>query len=233
MDIRGKETVEAGGLNKALGEGHARNTNLIKARNAAAFAAQSQNFALESFSRESLRIKSAMDLKTGESYQRAVNKFALRYRMDNQFSMAVLNRFNLQTERVTKDMPEHLEKYCESAGGVAESGTTQMMTAFFDAVDAYLDQAEEALLQRANEFFDLAASELGYSEEMIASAKAHVVGTIESFFDQVDKAMAAMESFFLPQQTESLPPDANLIVPEIHDAYNSIPKEMPANIALA
>ncbi|UCG62493.1 MAG: hypothetical protein JSV52_04190 [Candidatus Zixiibacteriota bacterium] len=232
MNFSGKQTVEAGEGN-ALGDGHGRNASLVKARQARVVAAQSRNFALESFSRESLRIKRSMDLKTGEAYQRAVNRFSLRYRMDTQFSFALLNRFNVQTERFTEADPANVTDYVNTAGGVAEDGTSDMMAAFFDAVDAYLDQAEEALLVKANEFLDLAAEELGYSQDMIAAARGHVTGTIKSFFDQVDDAVAGLESFFLPQQTESTQPDEYIVMPTVSDHYGSPPKDEPANLALA
>ncbi len=230
MDITGKQTAETGGHKRGFGDGHLRETNLLKARSAANFAYHSRNFALESFSRETLRIQRSMDVKAGESYQRAVNKFALRYRMDDSFSFAMLNRFNVQTERMAQTDQANLEPYTESAGNVAAGGTAEMMAAFFDAVDAYLDQAEEDLLSRAGEFFALAAQELGLSEEALAFSRDQAVSTIESFFSRVNNALSGLKSHFIGESSSEQLAETEPILPEL---YEPVTVQNPTAIANA
>ncbi|UCE23825.1 MAG: hypothetical protein JSU74_11080 [Candidatus Zixiibacteriota bacterium] len=230
MDISGKQIVEAGGHKRGFGDGHLRETNLLKARSASNFTYHTRDFALESFSRETLRIQRSMDVKTGESYQRAVNKFALRYRMDDSFSFAMLNRFNVQTERMAQTDQANLEPYTESAGDVAECGTTEMMAVFFDAVDAYLDQAEQQLLSRADEFFTLVARELGFSEEALAFSRDQAISTIESFFTRVDEAVSGLESHFIGESSPELLPGSKPAVPEF---YEPVTEQIPSTVATA
>ena len=123
-----------------------------------------------------------------------------------------------------------------SAGNVAESGTTEMMSAFFDGVDAYLDGAEETLIAKAEQFFDLAAEQLGISEELVDFAKEQFVGTISSFFDRVDSAIDSLrevhgitaapkiEIIEPVEQTEALDAGNDLIPSIIAELEKEAPK---------
>ena len=129
--------------------------------------------------------------------------------LDNSFSFAFLDRFNIQTRDVAEQVPESLSSYLASAGNMAESGTSEMMAAFFDAVDGYLDEAEVTLADNVGRFFDLAAEALGFSGEMVDSAKVQLTETVASFFDQVETALASLQSRFLPPEAE-LPPGSGV-----------------------
>jgi hypothetical protein len=233
MDITAKTRLQVEGEQDAPAAGRLRHANVVQARNLQSFAAHNTNFALESFSRESLRIHRSMDVKSGEAYQRAVNKFALRFRMDNQFSFSLASRFNVQTEYFAESDPDNLEQYVTSAGAVAEKGTSQLMATFFDAVDAYLNRAEEQLLSRAEEFFQLAARDLGLSAETVAFARDHVTGTIASFFNRVDSALTALESHFRGEALESPSYDGALRVPALDQYYESPAAKWPSDVAVA
>ncbi len=225
--------VEESGSGQAQVKGHTRSSNLVKARQAQSFALQSRNFALESFSRESVRIQQSMDTKTRNKYGRAVNRFSLRYSMDSRFSFAYLNQFNVQTERMSQTSPESVSPYTESAGNVAEKSTPEMMAAFFNAVDAYLNDAEENLLARANKFFEMAAADLGFSENILNMARDHLTGTIDSFFNRVDEAVSGLASMFGAETPEAVAPEPVYVNPTGIDLYR-IGKEAPsANVAMA
>jgi len=228
MDFSGTRLQETRGSEIGLPDG-ANGTDLVRARGAAAFAARDRNFALESFSHESLKIKRTLNANASEHYQRAVNKFSLRFRLDNQFSFAYLNSFNAQTQKIVESQPQNVEEYCDAAGNVADKGSADMMAAFFDAVDAYLDQAEEHLLARAGEFFDLAAQELGLSDQALASRE-HLLNSIETFFDQVDDAVELLESKFL---APSEVPNAALPQPGTVELYTPAINEPPQHVAFA
>jgi len=72
------------------------------------------------------------------------------------------------------------------------------MAAFLDAVDGYLDDTAEAMLNKVSAFFDLAAEELGFSGDMVAQARESLTGTIEAFFQRVDEALAQLKSQYAP-----------------------------------
>ncbi len=225
--------VEESGGGQSQVKGHSHSSNLVKARQAQSFALQSRNFALDSFSREAVKIQRSMDTKTRDNYGRAVNRFSLRYSMDSSFSFAHLSRFNAQTEQIAQTNPENVSPYAESAGNVAEKGTPDMMAAFFDAVDGYLNDAEETLLSRANEFFEMAAADLGFSEDILSMARDHLTGTIDSFFNRVDKAVSGLASMFGAETPEAIAPDPVYVDPAGIDLYR-IGKEVPsANLATA
>jgi len=168
-------------------------------RQASKFLFQSRDFALESFYSEASRIRRSLQESVRGTHRRAVNKFAARFRLDNRFSFAHLERFNVQTERITNDMPDEVANYVGSAGEIASKGSAEIMATFFDAVDSYLEDTEEAVLEKVTAFFDHAAEELGFSGAMVEQARAHLAGTIESFFGRADSAMAELETRFIPE----------------------------------
>jgi hypothetical protein len=136
--------------------------------------------------------------------------------MDTQFSFAHLQRFNVQTEQVAAARPGDVAGYVGSAGQVAEAGSGQMMSAFFGAVDSYLGESEQAILDKVTAFFDAAAEALGFSGAMVEQARTHLTDTISGFFDRVETALAGMEARFVPQVEIPIPeviPD----LPEIID----------------
>jgi len=161
------------------------------------FAMQDKNFALQAFQREAGQIKRTLRINNVEGHTRSVKKFALRFSSDSSFQFASLQRFNVQTRQVSEDEPSRLGDYLEAAGSMAEKGTNEMMAAFFNAVDTHLEGAEDRLIAQANAAFDLAASELGFSQELVDFARDNLVGTIEGFFNRVEAAVESLESRFV------------------------------------
>ncbi len=199
FDIKSSEIIETNMAEQTDGRTMAKSKMKNKSRLAGAFGAQSRNFNIESFYNESTKMSSSMKSESVDGYRRTVNKFALRYRMDSKFSFQFANKFNVQTKQISESDPSNLDNYINSAGNVAQSGSTEMMATFFDTVDGYLNAAESDMLSKAQEFFDLAVNELGFSEEAVTMVKDQLVDSIESFFGRVDDAVSIMASQFVPQ----------------------------------
>ena len=184
------------------------------ARQAAALAYQSKNFALQSFYKESTDVRASLQQNAQGAYRRAVNQFALRYRLDNQFSFGSLQKFNVQTQQVAAQNPEAVEGYANAAGDLALNGSSDLMSTFFDAVDSYLGDSEAALTDKITAFFDQAATELGFSEDQIAAVKDHLTDTISGFFDRVQAALSQVKTAFAPSVTPIAP---EAVVPDPQD----------------
>ena len=197
-----KAAYENGEASNSLTD-HLKGRNVNNMNQAGAFMANSRDFKVQSFYKEASSIKNSFDVKNNNGYSRVVNKLAMRYSLDSSFSFANLERFNVQANRVADQAPESLEDYFSNTGNLADTGSNELMATFFDAVDSYLDQTESNLLDKTVAFFEQAASELGFSEPMIAIAKNHLVSTIEGFFDRVDAAINKLESVYAPEQIET------------------------------
>ena len=175
------------------------------------YKAAGDNFAVESFTREAHRIqRSSLNLNKN-GHQLAINRFAMRYSLDSRFSVANLNRFNLQTKQMADQAPDAVNQYVDSAGQVAQNGSTDMMATFFDTVDSYLNQAEDRLVENAQAFLDAAAKELGFSDQTVSMAKDQLVGSIQNFFDRVDSAISQLQAKYAPETTT---PDAPAAAPD-------------------
>ncbi|MEW6411196.1 MAG: hypothetical protein AB1483_01845 [Candidatus Zixiibacteriota bacterium] len=233
MDFKGHQLTQTDQPSELTDGQQVRAKNSVRAQNAASFAAQSRNFELDTFSDEASKIKHSMNSNSSRNFSNTVKKFSLRYRMDTQFSFAFLNKFNVQTSKMAETDPQNLDPYVTSAGNVAEKGTPEMMATFFDAVDAYLNQAEEQLLAKANEFFDFAVSELELSGELVDLAREHLTGSIASFFSRVDEAVGAIKSKFVP--TSAAEPVTKIEVGPAQELelLDSIVDENPPQLATA
>jgi hypothetical protein len=167
-----------------------------------AMAYRSRNFAMDSFYKEALKVRRSLDESVQDSHRRTTNRIALRYQVDNKFSMAFADRFNIQTKQVAEQAPDAAKAYVDSTGELAAKGSSDLMATFFDAVDSYLNGAETKLTQNVASFFDKAAAELGFSGELVDAAREHLTGTIGQFFDRVQTALASVEAKFLTVTTD-------------------------------
>jgi len=197
FDISGGQVVETN-MAEDGGTQVTKQQSAASSRQAAALAYQSKNFALQSFYKESTDVRQSLKETAQGAYRRAVNKFALRYRLDNQFSFGYLQKFNVQTQQVAAQNPDAVEGYANAAGDLALKGSTDLMASFFSAVDGYLSDSEAALTEKITQFFDQAARELGFSDEQIAAVKDHLTDTISGFFDRVQAAVDKVELAFAP-----------------------------------
>ncbi len=133
-----------------------------------------------------------------QSYQVAVNRVSLRYKTDAQFSFSNFSRFQSHVEQLNGEKPESVEPYSSQVGALAQNAPNEVIGQFFDTVDGYLQNKEDALIENAGRFFDTAAESLGLSAEAVESAKASVTNRIESFFDSVENNLNGLESSFKP-----------------------------------
>ncbi len=210
------------------------NKSFGRAGMAQKFAANSRNFALNSFYKEATQIGRSSKVIDNGTHRMTINKIGLRYKLDSNFSFSFLNKFNVQTEQMALRSPEAVNNYISSAGNVAESGTSEMMASFFGAVDGYLNQAEQDLINRAGEFFDLATEELGFSGEIVQFAKENFVATISGFFDRVDTAIAELSSQYAPQVGFSTPvTESAAEVPIPKDDFNPAVQSDATQLATA
>lgn len=196
--LKGYQKVETN-MTDETGDYRNRSYSASKSRSSGALAAQTKNFALQSFYNEASKVRRSLTESVRGDHRRSVNKFAVRYRLDNQFSMAFANRFNVQTQQVAEQAPDAVGSYVNSAGNIAAGGSTELMSTFFDAVDGYLSETEQGLLDKVTAFFDQAAAELGFSGDVVDMARDQLTGTITSFFDRVETALDGIEANFVSQ----------------------------------
>ena len=166
-------------------------------------AAQDRGFRTEGFYREASQIRRSLHVSVQGRHRLATNKLALRYRLDSGFKFAFLDRFNVQTKQMAGVESSQVGGLIDSAGAIAQKGSPEMMAAFFDAVDQYLDQSGKALTAQTSSKFQMAAHELGFEGELVDSARDKLVSTVERFFDRIEVAMDKLEARVLPVETSS------------------------------
>lgn len=225
MHAEGRQVVESsvsGESDSSGSEFRLKERSSVSARSARQFGYQDDNFAMNAFSRESANIRRSLDVKVHDNHRRAVNKISMRFRLDSTFSFAQATRFNVQTNRVAEQTPEAVGQYLDTAGKVAASdASSDLLTGFFDAVDSYLDDSEQALLDNVTAFFDAAAEELGFSSGLVDVAREKLTQSITSFFDRVETALDSVASQFTSTSSvpdvqpprESVTPLANIPAP--------------------
>jgi len=212
LAFNGSQTVRTSGDDNAPAP-TAQQRSLDGSSQAASFSKHSENFALEGFYKEAASVRRSSKVINSAAHRMTVNKFASRFQMDSRFSFSFLERFNEQTEQTAVNNPNEVNRYIQSAGDIAETGTPELMAAFFDGVDGFLNGAEEALTARATAMFNEAAAELGFEGEMVDFARDQFVGTIDRFFDRVESAITAIRSQFEVPEPNALINEP--IVPEV------------------
>ncbi|HWR82821.1 MAG TPA: hypothetical protein VN285_05935 [Candidatus Deferrimicrobium sp.] len=236
FDISGRQVVET---NQPLPEGETlapmptQQHSLLKARQAQHIGIQSRNFHLQAFYREAIDIKNSLHTSEQDGYRRTVNKFAYRFTMDSRMHFEFLQRLNVQTQDVAEQMPQSLGEYLTSAGTAAEKAAPELMAAFFDAVDAYLEGAEAQIIERVQQFFDMAAENAGFTSGLAEETYNHLVQSIESFFNQVDESLASLQSrFALPETVQpTLPINEPTVLPA--EFYEPAVTEASKQVAVA
>lgn len=127
-------------------------------------------------------------------YQLAVNSFALRYNSDAQFSFSHFSRFNTQVTTLGETDSAAVDSLTSSAGDLAGFASNNLMESFLDSVDAYLGSSEADLLEKIDQFFEVASAELGLSSDAIAQVKQQLSATVENFFDKVESSISALKT---------------------------------------
>ena len=206
LQLDGHQTLRTKGEMSGADQGQNRNSvqnfqaNALKLRT---IASQDRGFQTEGFYRESSQIRRSLHTSIQGRHHLATNKLALRYRLDSGFKFAFLDRFNVQTKQMAGAESSQVGGYVDSAGAVAEQGTPEMMSAFFDAVEQYLDQSEKSMSTQTSARFRMAADELGFEGEVVDTAREKLVSTVERFFDRIEIAMDKLEEKFVPVNTST------------------------------
>lgn len=172
-------------------------------------ATQDRGFQTEGFYREASRIRRSLHVSVQGRHRLATNKLALRYRLDTGFKFGFLDRFNVQTKKMAGVDSSQVGGFVDSAGAIARKGSSEMMAAFFDAVDQYLDQSEQTISAQTSAKFQMAAHELGFEGELVDNARDKLMSTVGRFFDRIEMAMNKLEARILPAQTSSELPDGS------------------------
>ena len=220
FDISGKESIKTNvgdESTKVIGRQRA----MANARQLSQFAAQGSDFDMATFSREALKVRRSLKVDVHKNHSRAVNKFALRYRLDNRFAMGFANRFNVQTQQVAERAPDTVARYLDTAGDLALKGGNQTMAAFFDAVDGYLGETKAQVSDLVNTFLRQAAEELGFSDSAVEATASQLTDSIESFFTRVAAAVDGIENRFIAGPSDSTPPASDSTVPLAADSPES------------
>ncbi|MDD3731617.1 MAG: hypothetical protein PHU88_04500 [candidate division Zixibacteria bacterium] len=221
FDVTGRQTVETNLTDDSVAQKlTAHNQCAVKGRQVGQFRVQGRDFSLQAFLKEAADIHRSLKVDIQDNHRHAVNRIALRYRLDNRFSFALAEKFNVQTRQMTGEIPDTLSSYFDTAGDIAEKGTPAMMAVFFDAVESYLNQTEEKLTANIDSFFNAAASELGFSGDLVTAASSQLRTVIENFFDWVTAAVTSLESKLMPHYSS---PTATALTVYPTMADNSIP----------
>ncbi len=169
-------------------------TNSVGAEKAGHYQRQAAGNQFENLLKQASRTNQKLPSGNRFGYQLAVNSFALRYSADAQFSFSHFSRFNTQVTALGETDSAAVDSLTSSAGDLAEFASNNLMESFLDSVDAYLGDSEANLLEKIDQFFEIAASELGLSSDAIAQAKEQLSATVENFFDKVESSINALKT---------------------------------------
>ncbi|MEE8576186.1 MAG: hypothetical protein V3T31_02925, partial [candidate division Zixibacteria bacterium] len=143
----------------------------------------------------------------------------------NSFSISLAERFNIQTQQLAVDQPNSVGSYMDNVSNMAAGSSTELMATFFNSVEAYLGSSEEAITAQTEQFFAMAAEELGFSEATTEAAKAQLTSQIENFFDRVEQAISTLSEQYLPAgASEPIPEEIPVTQPDLA----TIDKAMPS-----
>lgn len=151
---------------------------------------------INTFQQESSRVRRGIMHQLRDGHRVATNNLAMRYRMDTKMDVASLYQFNRQADVLAQTGSPAMESYLDSAGKVASGGSVGMIGQFFDMVEKHLASSEQNISAQAEQMFDTATSELGFSGSLIDAAENRLMGNIEGFFDRVDSTMNRLETHF-------------------------------------
>jgi len=196
LSFSGEQVIETNMADQAQTAAAAGAYSASSSRQAQLFALNSRTFQAQGFSREANSVARSLNVTQRDTYRRVSNKLALRFQSDTRFGFSVLNRFNAQTRQVAQQTPDSLQGYLDNTSKLADTGSGNLMTSFFDAVDSYLDGAEDTIIRKVNDFFAMAGQELGFSEDLVNVAKDHMLESVDRFFNRVDEAMSKIAGYF-------------------------------------
>ncbi len=163
---------------------------------------KSRGFEAGMFYKESLKTKFRLHQEYKDGFLRVSRKMALKYTQDFRLNLRSMNMYNTQAE--TLDQSGNLDNYLTSAEAIIDSPqlSGNLINQFFEAVEGYLDGAEDQLIAKIESFFDSMASELGVGSGLLESSREILIDSVESFFDRVETAVSAVTARYMPDSVE-------------------------------
>ena len=195
-----------------------RSNQRLKSREFSAAMLRTRGFEADMFYRDSLKTSYKIRESYRNGFLKVSRKLHVRYTQDFGLNLRSLNLFNGQAEAL--DQAGNLDSYLGNTETLVDSPDTSgaLLEGFFDTVQAYLDGAEEKLLEKINSFFENLASEIGVETSSLQGAQEIMTASIGEFFDRVDGSIELTRNRYLPASEE--PP-----VPELPETPEEPPEE--------
>lgn len=189
------EALDQSNLNKNIGY-------RVNEKNARQIQLQSRQFKAESFYHESLSKRFQLDKSFSDGYLRISRKMSMRYTQDSSFSFSSLQKYSQQTEALEKT--GNAEQYLNTTEALVDNQDVSgaLIGEFFGMVDNYMDQAEDKLLNKIDDFFNDLNSQVGIEAKYTDRTKELLVSSVKSFFDKVEMAVNGVESRHIAPATD-------------------------------
>jgi len=213
VDLKAKakmqETIETNpGENKA-NKPTGFETTSIKTRQKQAMAIKmlARNFEVEMFSRESETTRFKMKKQYGDGFMRVSRKLAMRYSQDFSFNFKSLNLYNSQAAELEKT--GDIEGYINATESIVDNQqmTGELIGQFFGVVDEYLNNTEDKIIDKINNFFDNLSQQLGIESQYLDQSREVLINRVNVFFDKVEQATSSVMDKYInaEQAPEQLP----------------------------
>jgi hypothetical protein len=133
-----------------------------------------------------------------DNYRSVRNKVAARFKYNLNLDFSFLAQFNNQTQALDGMENNELDGYLNTTDKLLDS-SAELTKAFFNTVDAYLDDTKERLIGRVEEFFNDLRQATGKDIEQFENDKELMIGQINEFFGNVQKLLDNAEETILDQ----------------------------------
>lgn len=165
--------------------------------------AQSRQFMASAFYNENSAKAFHQEKTYSDGYLRVTRKMAMRYSQDFSFNYRSLQQYSKQTEALSST--DSMEQYLSATEALVDNEdiSSSVIGGFFDMVDSYMDQAEEQLLGKVDEYLSELSSQVGIESEYTDEIKELLVAKVTSFFDKVESAISGVESKYTSTSGQS------------------------------
>jgi len=163
---------------------------------------RSRGFEADMFYRDSLKTSYKIRESYRNGFLKVSRKLHIRYQQDFGLNFRALNMFNGQADALNQ--AGNLDSYLANTETLVDSPTTSgaLLENFFDTVQAYLEGAEDKLLEKINLFFEHLASEMGVENSFLEGAQEILAANVGSFFDRVGGTIELTRNRYLPASGE-------------------------------
>jgi hypothetical protein len=173
---------------------------------------RSRGFEAAAFYRESLNTSQKLRQTYSQGFLRVARKLSMRYTQDFQLNLRALNLYNNQAQAL--DQTGNIGAYLGNVEIMADSPDTpgDLIGQFFEAVQSYLDGAEDKLIEKIDAFFENLAAEMGVDTSFLDGARESLISSVDSFFDRVDQAVGSIEGRYIesPEEPEPIEPPGDM-----------------------